>query len=30
MILEGCNETHNDVTELHRQEFRYSAVVTDN
>ena len=31
MILEtGCNETqHNDVTELHRQEFSYSAGVSD-
>ena len=26
MILEGCNETqHNGVTELHKQEFSYSA-----
>ena len=30
MILEGCNETlHNDVTELYRQEFSYSAGVSD-
>ena len=28
--LEGCNETlHNSVTELHRQEFSYSAGVSD-
>ena len=30
MILEGCNKTlHNGVTELHRQEFSYSAGVSD-
>ena len=30
MILEGCNETlHNRVTGLHRQEFSYSAGVSD-
>ena len=30
MILEGCNETlHNGVTELQRQEFSYSAGVSD-
>ena len=29
MIQEGCNETlHNGVTELHRQEFSYSAGVS--
>ena len=29
MILERCNETlHNGVTELHRQEFSYSAGVS--
>ena len=30
MIQEGCNEAlHNDVTELHRQEFSYSAEDND-
>ena len=29
-ILEGHNETlHHDVTELHRQEFSFSAAVSD-
>ena len=30
MILEACNETlHNGVPEFHRQEFSYSAGVSD-